>query len=223
MPSSNLTVKVDLTDMVHPDRLQPNTWNTNVVSPENEARIEESMKRLGFFKPIIVRTLEDGSLEILGGEHRWQIAKKRGMELVPIFNLGTVPDSKAKEIGLADNGRYGEDDALQLADLLKELGTPEELGKFLPYSDSELNHLLSASSIAMQDLDMPAGGPTPEIPSKPAPTHQIMRFKVPVEDAAWGTAVLEKIMREQNFTSDDSMTNAGNALVYLLNKERNAS
>jgi ParB family chromosome partitioning protein len=63
--------------------LHPNPWNTNVVTPENEKRIEESIKRLGLFKPVTVRELTDGRLEILGGQHRWEAARRLGYKEVP--------------------------------------------------------------------------------------------------------------------------------------------
>src|SRR4051812_26558524 len=103
--------------------LHPNPWNTNVVTPENEKRIEESIKRLGLFKPVTVRELTDGRLEILGGQHRWEAARRLGYKEVPIFNVGTISDVQAQQIGVADNGRYGEDDAAALATLLKGLGS----------------------------------------------------------------------------------------------------
>jgi len=208
---------------VAPEHLQPNPWNTNVVSPENEQRIENGIKELGFVRPILARELEDGSLQIIGGEHRWQIAQRLGYGEVPVWNFGRIDEKTAKKIGLIDNARYGQDDALQLADLLKGIGSRDEIANILPYNDADLTALLDASSIAGADLDLPGTGAEAAIPERPAPTHQIMRFKVPVEDAAWASALLEKVMREQNFTSDDSMTNAGHALIHLLNKERTAS
>lgn len=200
------------------ETLRPNPWNTNVVTPENEEKIKASILRLGMFRPIIVRTLEDGTKEILGGEHRWSVAKSLGYTKVPIVDLGTVSDKKAKEIGLVDNGRYGEDDTLQLAELLKELGSSEEFLEFLPYTGDEIDSIFSATSIAFEDLEIPEGDETlPEIPvSKTAQTHQIMRFKVPIEDAEFLTRQIEATMKAQNFTGDESMINAGNALVHLL-------
>src|SRR5437762_10365036 len=99
---------------VDPRLLQPNPWNTNVVSPDNEAKIDASNQRLGMFKPIIVRELPDGTLQILGGAHRRESAIRLGWDQVPVFNVGPVSDKQAKEIGLADNARYGHDDTLAL-------------------------------------------------------------------------------------------------------------
>jgi ParB family chromosome partitioning protein len=203
--------------------LKPNPWNTNVVSPENERRLEESLKRFaefgGFFKPVTVRTLPNGTLEILGGQHRWEAARRLGIKEVPIFNVGAISDKLAKEIGLADNGRYGEDDPLALAKLLATVDTKEELAKFLPYSDLDLQNLFSASSIDLDALGLDGEEQrAPESPARPPATHQVMRFKVPVEDIAVVTERIEKVMRENNYTAEDSLSNAGAALVHIIKK-----
>jgi ParB family chromosome partitioning protein len=48
-----------------------------------------------------------------------------------------------------------------------------------------------------------------------------MRFKVPVQDADAITDLIEKIMTDQNFTEADSLTNAGDALVWLSQEYSN--
>lgn len=210
--------KLNMTEMPT-GALVPNSFNTNVVSPESEAKLEESIKRFGVYKPIICRELEDGCLEIIGGEHRWRAAQKLGHTTVPVVNLGSVPDSKAKEIMLVDNGRYGEDDTLALAELLQDLGNADEIMSFLPFSSDEIDAIFSSTSIALDDLDsdsedlpdLSAAGST-----KALKTHQIMRFKVPIEDSERIQKRIEHVMKTQGFTDDDSMTNAGNALVHIL-------
>lgn len=209
------------TEMIDPTRLSPNPWNTNMVSPENEAKLEESIKRFGMFKPIVVRELEDGAIEILGGEHRCQVAVKLGFKEVPVINLGQIDDNQAKEIGLVDNGRYGSDDTLQLASLLGDLGiSAEELSTFMPYSESEFATIFSSVNIELDDLDLPDDMESPSMPStKPQQTHQIMRFKVPVDDAQAVSDLIERTMKEQRYTDEDSLSNAGNALVHLLTQK----
>lgn len=205
-----------------PKSLRPNPWNTNVVSPENEAKIDASLKRLGFFKPVIVRTLADGSLEILGGEHRCGSAIRIGLKAIPITNLGTVDDIRAKEIGLVDNGRYGDDDTLRLAELIEGMGNVEELSSFMPYSDSDLASIFSSTSIALDDLDLPDDdGSAPSAPTtKAVQTHQLMRFKVPMGDVAEVTERIERVMKGQRFVDEDSLANAGNALVHIFRSSK---
>jgi ParB-like chromosome segregation protein Spo0J len=201
-----------------PKDLKPNPWNTNVVSAENELKIEASIKRLGIFKPILVRETLSGHLEILGGEHRAKVAHRLGIKKVPVINLGHISDTKAKEIGLVDNGRYGEDDTLQLSELLKSLGDAESLRDFLPYTDEDINSIFSSSSIALDELELPDDDDDiPELPMESVrPTHQLMRFKVPIGDAAKITELIERVMKTQGYTTEDSLSNAGNALVHVL-------
>lgn len=199
-------------------RLRPNPWNTNVVSPDNEAKLDESLKRFGVFKPILVRQVGK-DLEILGGQHRWEAAKRLGLSTVPVVNLGAIDDATAKEVGLVDNGRYGVDDAEGLASLLKNLGKPSDLATFLPYSDKELEVIFKTDELDFDSLDI--DGDDDEIELKPTetsggPTHQIMRFKVPVEDAEWISSLISKVIKTQGLTDSDSLTNAGDALVHIL-------
>lgn len=203
-----------------PARLKPNPWNTNVVSPENQQKLEASIERFGMFKPIVVRELQDGSLQIIGGQHRWEAAKSMGYADVPVVNLGRIDDKKAKEISLVDNGRYGADDTLQLAELLEGLGVEaDELASFMPYSESDFASIFSSVSISLDDLDIPDEAEVPKAPSaKPVQTHQIMRFKVPVDDVSVITDLIERTMKEQKFVEEDSLANAGNALVHLISQ-----
>lgn len=207
-------------EMLDPSTLAPNPWNTNIVSSENQQKLEASVKRFGMFKPIVVREV-DGKLQIIGGEHRWDAARALGHAEVPVVNLGRISDKKAKEIGLVDNGRYGADDTLQLAQLLDGLGVQaDELSSFMPYSESDFASIFSSVNISLDDLDLPDDAETPIVPAtKPAQTHQIMRFKVPVDDVGAITDLIEKTMKEQRYTDEDSLSNAGHALVHLLQEK----
>src|SRR5690606_13838396 len=91
---------------VSPQELEANPWNTNMMSPENEAKLEVSIDRNGIFRPIIVREVAGSTkLQVIGGEHRWEIARRKGMAEIPIVNLGPISDEQAKEIGIIDNAR----------------------------------------------------------------------------------------------------------------------
>lgn len=200
------------------ETLSPNPWNTNrITDPAIEAKLLESLKELGAFKPILVREVKGGKLQILGGEHRWKAAKQLGMLDVPVWNLGVISDEKAKKIGLIDNARYGEDDTLGLAALLKELGN--EFMRIMPISDVDLAALADASNLALDDLDSIDSGPSVDLKDlKAAPTSQMLRFKVPVDDVTWASKLIEREMKTEGFTQEDSLSNAGHALISLLRK-----
>lgn len=205
---------------LNPSDLVFNSWNSNVVSPENEIKLQESIQRFGMFKPILVRTLTNGSYEVIGGQHRAEVAIKLGMKEIPSVILGYIDDKKAKEISLVDNGRFGEDDHFKLAEILNDLGSIEELSSFTPYSLVDLNNIFSSSSIALDTLeeidlsleDLPT---EKEVSTK---THSIMRFKIPLDDVDKITTIIERVIKEQGFTESDQLTNAGDALVHLLLK-----
>lgn len=206
-----------------PERLQPNPWNTNFCSPDSEAKLDAAIQRFGFFKPITVREIAGDSYEILGGEHRWEAAKRLGLTEIPVFNLGPIDDQRAKEISIADNARYGADDTLMLAELMREISENAEVQEFLPYTESDLASLFSATTIALDsldELDLDDGfedDKAPEVEVTRAPkTHAIMRFKVPIGDAERVTEVITRTEQRQGFTASDQLTNAGDALVHLL-------
>lgn len=203
--------------------LIPNPYNTNVVSPDNEEKIKESLRRFGQFKPIIVREVGD-SYEIIGGEHRWKALSELGYEEVSIINLGSLSDEEAKKISLIDNGRYGEDDAFKLSELLSSLGSIEDLSSYMPYTDTSLETLFSnTSSINLDDLKVEDDEELEEEikpKEKPLKTHAVMRFKVPLKDVEVVQDLIENIMVEQGYTESDSLTNAGDALVYLCTNAR---
>lgn len=205
---------------VDADELRPSTWNTNIVTPENEAKLEASIKRFGFFRPLVVREIGE-ELEIIGGEHRWEYAKKHGLK-VPVMNLGPISDQEAKEISIADNSRYGIDDTLAFAELLKELGDTGTLQEFLPYTETDFADIFSSVDIALDDLDIEENFEKDEEdtsvePAAKAPkTHTIMRFKIPLRDAERITALIASTQKQHGLTDADELTNAGDALVQLL-------
>lgn len=210
-----------------PGDLLPNPWNTNRMTPEGETKLDESLRRFGCFKPVVVREIAlDGEtkLEILGGEHRAQSAERIGLAKVPINNLGPIDDKTAKEISLADNARYGADDALALAEMIKELGE-EDIQSFLPYADTDITALFASQNIALGELELDENFDArkelekapdePRAPKTPR-THTIMRFKVTVADAETIAEIITRTKVAEGFTASDDLTNAGDALAHLL-------
>lgn len=207
--------------------LRPNPWNANVMTPENEAKLDESLKRLGNFKALVVREVPGvAGYEILGGEHRWQSAMRVGMKSILVVNLGPIDDIAAKEITLADNSRYGSDDSLALAELMKDLDL-NVLEQILPYGDTDLQSVLDSANIELDKLsidenfDKDAISPgedddEDDLPAKPAKTHTQLRFMVPLADAERVTKIIAQTKSDQGFNHASELVNAGDALVHLL-------
>lgn len=222
MPSKFERLEVD------PRLLVPNPWNSNVVGPEMERRLENSMKKRGCYKEIVVRRLPDGTLQILGGQHRTQVAIRLGFATVPVVVLSDIDDRAAKEIGLADNGRYGEDDGLKLAQILRDIGEMD-VNEMLPYTSQDLAGIFAVEDIDLDrlgiddDLDDLGKGPLSldDVKARPAATHVLMRFKVPIGDQATVEKLVDSVIKQQGLKKEgDSLIGAGMALVTICNAAR---
>lgn len=208
----------------HPGDLLPNPWNPNHLTSESEKKLEASIARHGFFRPIIVREIEEG-LQIIGGENRAMAAERLGYDRVPIINLGVIDDIKAKEIGLIDNARYGADNATELASVLRDLGDLAEIQAFMPFTDEDVTAIFAGASINLDELELDqsfdldeAATPAIEEPKteRIPKTHTIMRFKVALADAEAIAKRIGETKVAQGLTASDDLTNAGDALVHLL-------
>lgn len=203
-----------------PALLKPNPWNSNQVGPEMEERLRASILRFGFYKPVIARELPDSSLQILGGEHRWRVACGIGMPSIPVINLGAVTDKQAKTIGLADNGQYGTDDALRLAEILRDIGK-DEIEALLPYTESDLAGMFAATEVDLDSLGFDDEELKPDdevLTPRPTVTHELMRFKVPIEDRERVQKFVEHVISSKGLKAEeDSMVAAGMALVVIVN------
>lgn len=208
--------------MIDPRLIEPNPWNSNVVSHENEEKLRASIERHGMFKPVLVRELFDGTIQSIGGQHRAEQAVELGYTEIPVINLGPISDEQAKEISLADNARYGIDDTLKLSEILGELDTVV-MENILPWTRRDIDALTASLSVDIDNLDLDE----PTIPDDegeqdeaPAPktvkTHQNLRFRNSIQDAARISNLIKQTMEEQGFTKEDDLTNAGDALAYLL-------
>lgn len=210
------------TQQVDPRSLVFSPWNVNSVPEENQRKLEESIRRNGIYRPVIVRELEDGSLQVIAGEHTTRAAIALGYETIDVYNLGRIDEVRAKEISVIDNQHYGHEDSFGLANLLREF--EGDVATFMPFDDEDLKAIFKATSIDFDSLELPetaaeveapAANPEDDLASAPI-THQLMRMKVPIGDADFVTRCLESVMKRQGFTGGDSLTNAGDALVYIL-------
>lgn len=209
-----------------PRTLKQNPWNPNVVDPINQMKLEHSIEKDGVKRPIVVRTLEDGTLEIIGGQHRTLAAISLNMDVVPVINRGLISDAAAKKETLIDNFRYGTDDILKFSHLLQDpdIGSADELLATMPIDEEELagyfSHLtaesISAEVDALLDDSEADEGMIDLGATTPARTHQIIRFRVSMEDSAKLSELFNRVKVEQGFTESDDMTNDGDALVHLL-------
>ena len=130
------------------EKLTPNPWNPNRMSPEMRHKLKEYIKREGFVEPIVVRAKGEG-FEILGGFHRWSIAKELGNKTVPCVVVN-LDDRRAKILSVNLNEMKGQSLPDLLANLVHDLSkeiTLEDLETQLPYSIDELKDSLELLKI----------------------------------------------------------------------------
>ena len=208
----------------NPSDLKENPWNPNVMDSLNEEKLKGSLTQLGMVDVIKCRELDDGSLQILSGQHRNRIAIQNGDE-VPILNLGKMTDAKAKKISLISNEQYGENDLDLMSKMFKEAGfSEEEIVSISTLDSSEFSDIFAHESAVLnfddldfdQDLELDDDTVELQADATATKTHQIMRFKVSIEDAPKIIDFISDIRREQDFTGSDELTNSGDALVYAL-------
>lgn len=99
------TVKIDnrSVDELPIDSIIPNPDQPRTnFKPEELEELSSSISREGLLQPIVVRTMEDGTYQIIAGERRWQASKAAGLDRVPV-RIKDVDDGKALELALIEN------------------------------------------------------------------------------------------------------------------------
>jgi ParB-like chromosome segregation protein Spo0J len=197
-----------------PSLLKPNPWNSNKVSKTEFEKLKKSLTRYGAFKPVVVRELKDGSLQIIGGYHRCEAAKALGWTKIPVVNLGAIDDDQAKEIGLIDNTRYGEDDKELLDKLLSELGDLSALESIMP---EEVLADLETEDTLLEALETEKTAASDE--EKPE-THKTLKMKLEIDKYDEIETILLRVAGDHDYKYSDGYSNLGDALYHILVLEK---
>lgn len=86
-----------LTD-IEPNKSQPR----KNFDPEAMKTLADSIRQNGVIQPLLVRSMPDGSYQIVAGERRWRAAKMAGLTEVPVF-IKELTDLQAQQIALIEN------------------------------------------------------------------------------------------------------------------------
>lgn len=205
-----------------PGSLLFSPWNSNSVTAENQQKLRHSVEELGQFRPIIVRELPSGEYQVLAGEHTTRAMIDAGMSTVDVYNLGPIDDIRAKAISVADNHKYGVDDTTAMSALLKEISEEFEVSMLLPFNETDLTEIFTAGEIDLDSLgfdeeeEKSIDEEMDEALNRPGRTHEILRFKVSLENVEAIRTVIETTIKQQAFTDEDSLVNAGLALAHNL-------
>jgi hypothetical protein len=211
-----------------PTALTANNWNPNSVGVENMEKLKASLSNTGFFKPVLYRTLEDGTKEIIGGEHRIIAAEELGIE-VPTINLGEISDAMAKKLTLIDNDSYGENDTAQMAKVLRDLeASGVSITEEMTYSEDELSELLNMTVDVnfddLDDLDDIEFGEDPETREKVSSDDEetvfkTVKVKVDISDAEDFEDMVQASLETYGIEDSDPAVARGLLIKRLLEND----
>lgn len=201
-----------------PEDLKPNPWNSNKMTQAKKDSLRKSIQRNDYFKHVIVREV-DGYYQILGGQHRTEIAVEDNEPTIACINLGAISDDQAKQISIIDNGRYGDDDPELLEAVLKDI--PEEMLAELHLDEAELNARMTFSNINFDDLQAELDGAIDDrAEEKKTEVNAFKVFKCKVTDEQMFTlmAKLEGVVQSEEIQESDSQVQLGMALMVLAER-----
>ena len=127
------------------DDLREAPWNANQMDMEMMARLRESISRFGVVENLVVRSINDATYEVLGGNQRLQVLRDLGWDHAPCVVV-EVDDSEARLMAQALNRIEGEDDLGLKAELIRDVlkAIPEnQVLSLLPESAGSLAALAS--------------------------------------------------------------------------------
>ena len=98
----------------------------NAEQPRNDfddaalAELSESLKVHGLIQPITVRSMGDGTYQIISGERRWRASQKAGLEEIPAY-VRIANDQEMMEMALVENIQREDLNPVEMATSLARL------------------------------------------------------------------------------------------------------
>lgn len=103
-------------DSIHPNKEQPRTS----FDEEALGELAASVREIGIIQPLSLRSMPDGSYQIIAGERRWRAARMAGLESVPAY-VRSASDSEVTEMALIENIQREDLNAIEVALAFKKL------------------------------------------------------------------------------------------------------
>jgi len=119
-------------------------WNYKTDDLEQKEKLKANITRNGQIVNSIVREFEDGTYEVIDGNHRLDAFSELNIKNVICFNKGKISKEEAMRIAIEINETKFEADNLKLAanieQLVKEYGV-DDLAMTMPYSAEEIENM----------------------------------------------------------------------------------
>lgn len=198
-------MQLELINIKHSDII-PNDWNPN---KQNERAFEaeiESITDNGFVQPVTVRKhpTQKGKYQIIDGYHRWLALQKifadKSLQTAPLKNIVTtqelpcvvlqVTDAQAKKLTIILNETRGRAELGELGILLESIQVDfgDDLIRGLPYSQGQLDDLLSLAEFDWDNLEDLAEEETNEEVSMP---YRLVADLTPDTEILWTQALID--------------------------------
>lgn len=168
-------------EIVSTGSLKPNPRNARTHSDKQISQIAASIERFGWLVPIII----DDDNMIAAGHGRWEAAKSKGIDEVPVIRAKFLTDADRRAFALAENriaGLSGWDDTL----LAEELNILFEDGYALEitgFSTADLDFAIPAEPEADEDEPVELPAPDSDAVSKVGDLWQIGPHRLLCGDA----------------------------------------
>ena len=131
------------------NQLVPAPFSPNQMDEAMSAHLAESLRRFGTVSNLIVRSMGQGSYEVLSGNQRVKALMERSAATAPCVVV-ELDDTDARLLTQAINGIHGEDDPAKKASLLRQVlikKSIQETQALLPESAEALASLADLGSI----------------------------------------------------------------------------
>ena len=135
--------------LIHPNPKQPRT----VFDEESLAELVHSIREFGLMQPIVVRSVEGGTYELVMGERRWRASQEAGLESIPAIIRETADDAMLRDALLENIHRV-------------QLNPLEEAAAY--------QQLLEEFDVTHEELALKIGR------SRPVVTNMIRLLKLPI-------------------------------------------
>jgi len=142
--------------------LVPNPLNPNEMSDQEFNMLYDNIGSIGITDPVLVRPLKDGSYRIVGGHHRWEVAKLMGLEQVPVTIITDLEfdDDKEKFQNVRHNlirGKMSASKFMAMYQSLSEKYTEEVASELFGFtSEEEFRKMVKATGKSLPPEMLPA-------------------------------------------------------------------
>ena len=155
--SSDTFVTLNISQ-IHPNKEQPR----KKFNQEELEELASSIKSQGLLQPIIVRSLNDDSYEIVAGERRWRAAQSAGLHQIECI-VKDFDEGKIFEAGLIENIQREDLNVIEEAKAYNKLLdkkdiTNEEIAKITGKSPSHVSNILRLLDLENEIQEMVING-----------------------------------------------------------------